>query len=364
MASPQRRAPGEGSLVQRPDGRWQASLQVEGRRRTVYGKTRAEAVGKLDALKRQALATDCLASPGRRTVSELLDAWLSAVGPNLRPTTAAHYALLADTYVRPVLGMVRLAKFTPQRIQVHLATLQDRPRVAQLAFFVLNQACALAVRWHWLGTNPCARVVRPQYHAPARAVWDTGQLQTFLAGACAHWQFPLWYTLLASGCRLGELLGLAWPQVNLDAGTVTIRYTLQRVGAEYVRGEPKTHAGQRVVQLPSQAVTVLATHQAHQGNSGPNTLDLVFPAPTGAPLHRAVVAHALRRECARLGLPPLTPHGLRHLHASLLLAEGLPLPEVARRLGHAHTGITATVYSHAIRGDTAAAEAIEHALMR
>ncbi len=357
-----RRGPGEGSVTRRSNGTWQASLQVDGIRRTVYGKTRRGVLAKLAELRRQAAASGALPNPGRRTVGELLDAWLATVRPNLRATTTEHYALLADAYLRPVLGNLPLAKLTPHRIQCHLRTLQDRPRVAQLAYHVLKQACDLAVMWRWLGENPCSRVLRPQYHARRKSMWTPEQLHAFLEGTRGHWQHPLWHTLVASGCRLGELLALRWQDVDFDAGTVAITRTLQRVGGTYVVNGPKTASGERTIVLPAQAVAVLRQQRGRLVLAG-RPGELVFPAPSGKPLHRAVVAHALARECRRLGLPPLSPHGLRHLHASLLLAEDLPLPAVAERLGHAHTGITASVYAHVVRraGD-AGAEAIARAL--
>jgi integrase len=87
--------------------------------------------------------------------------------------------------------------------------------------------------------------------------------------------------------------------------------------------------------------------------------DLVFPAmgPTGdgRPLRLAVVSRALGEACARAGVPRLSMHGFRHLHGSLLLDLGLPLAAVSARLGHAHPGITAAIYTHALRADGAAA---------
>ena len=73
------------------------------------------------------------------------------------------------------------------------------------------------------------------------------------------------------------------------------------------------------------------------------------------------VAEELRKECERLGLPKMTMHGLRHLHGSLLLAEGLPVPEVSQRLGHSSPAITMAIYAHALRQDRAA-EVMERVL--
>jgi integrase len=92
---------------------------------------------------------------------------------------------------------------------------------------------------------------------------------------------------------------------------------------------------------------------------------LVFSNLAGGPMGHTEPEHALARECDRLSLPRLTPHGLRHLCASLLLDRGLPLPAVSARLGHANPNITAAIYSHAIRGqDRLAAEALERAVER
>ena len=92
---------------------------------------------------------------------------------------------------------------------------------------------------------------------------------------------------------------------------------------------------------------------------------LVFTGRRGAPLHSSTVAHALKRECRRLGLPEVSPHGLRHLHASLLLKKGLAVPAVSRRLGHANSAITMSVYAHALeRHDEKAAQAIGEVLGR
>ena len=76
---------GEGSITQRRDGRWQACLMVAGVRRTVYGKTRREAAQKLAGLRRQAAGG--LPDPGKRTLGDLLTAWLETASPTLRPKT-------------------------------------------------------------------------------------------------------------------------------------------------------------------------------------------------------------------------------------------------------------------------------------
>lgn len=351
------RGKGEGTVVKRTDGRYHASLQVEGRRRFVYGQTKAEALRKLEELKRQASVSGTLPKPGRMTLDELLDAFLEAKRAELKPATWEHYALLARTYLRPALGGVLLSKLTPHRIQVFLSKLADRPRVCQLTYHVLKMALDFAVRWGYLAQNPCERVKRPRWSARRKEVWSEAQLQAFLSGARGHWLYPLWLFLLASGCRLGEALALEWGDVDFERCAVRICKAVNWTRGGPVVSEPKTRSAVRVLSLPAQVMAVLRERLAGQLLAG-CVSKLVFPAQDGGYLHRSTVAHALKRECERLGVPALPPHGLRHLHASLLLAKGLPLSEVSERLGHAHSGVTAEVYSHALRGGEAASRVL------
>src|SRR6185436_8938609 len=89
---------------------------------------------------------------------------------------------------------------------------------------------------------------------------------------------------------------------------------------------------------------------------------LVFSTIRGGYIGKDQVAALLRAECDKLGLKHLTPHGLRHLCASLLLSENVPLPNVSSRLGHADPSITARIYSHVVKADHDVADALERLL--
>lgn len=366
-----RRAPGEGCVHQRQDGRWQASLQLEGRRKTVYGKTRQEALRKLEGLRRLANLSGTLPDPGRKTVGDLLDAWLETATHRLKPTTLAHYRLLAESYIRPALGNLKLSALRPDRVQAFYSKLQTQGhhRVAQLCHCLLHQACDLAVRWGWLGDNPTERAIAPSYRRERKTVWTLEETRRFLLEAQGHWLWPLWVLALVSGCRPGELLGLGWDDVDWERGCIRVRRTLQWVNGAYRLVEPKTSASYRTLALPKEGLAALARQREQQaawreaaGGLWPQT-GLVFTHRTGRPLDRFALAHALAEECERLGITPMTPHGLRHLHASLLLKAGLPVPLVSQRLGHANPGVTMTVYAHALEsGGDGAVQALEGAL--
>jgi len=344
---------------------------VDGVRRSVYAATEREARKKLAELKQQVAQAGVLTAPGKLTVDDLLRQWLETVRPTLKPRTIYDYEALARRYISPAIGKLRLSRLSPSQVQKLYADLQARglDRAPAQVHAVLHRACQLAVLWRLLPENPCDRVVKPGYAAPRREVWNRQQVQAFLAGTQEHWLQPLWTLAAVSGCRLGELLALSWDAVDLEAGHISIRRNLARIDREWVYSTPKTQAGTRVIALPPQGVGALRKQRAQQAawrlKAGPEWQDsgLVFTRTNGQPVYAPVVCHALESVCKQLGLPKLTPHGLRHLHASLLLAEGVPITDVSQRLGHSNVAITGAVYAHALPGQgQRAAECIGRAL--
>lgn len=365
-----RSRPGQGSIIQRRDGRWQISLQVNGVRRTVYATSEREARAKLRQLQAQVATDGALTTPGRRTVADLIDAWLSNA-PNLKPATIAQHRWFFDTYVRADLGRVRLERVTPDQLQRLYARLT--PSVASTVHRMLHRAFAVAVLWRWLPANPCDRVLPPAYKPQRKTLWTQDQLAAFLTGAAEHWLYPLWLLLLSTGLRLGEALALRWDDAGMGVA-VTVSGTLRRLDGQAVVTPPKTPAARRTVLLPPPAIEALKRQQAQQAAWRTEAREgwhdwqdsgFVFTSAEGKPLWASTVQHALKRECERLGLPPVTPHGLRHLHASLLLHEGVPVPAVSARLGHANPQVTMSIYAHALAGqDAVAATAIGRVLER
>jgi len=362
-----RRSPGEGTICQRKDGRWQGSIQIGRVRRTVYGRTRTEVAQRLADLRRQ--AAHGLPRPGGRTVADLLEEWLSTT--DLRPTTVRHYRALARVHVLPRMGKVRLERVTPERIQRLYASIPTSG-VREKVHRLLHRAFRLAVLWGWVLENPCDRVEPPRHRPKRRDLWTPEQLRRFLEGTEDTRWGPLWHFLLASGCRIGEALGLAWGDVDWERGAVTVRHSLAHLRGRPILQEPKTPSGVRVIALPPWGLAALKRQRALQarwrlraGARWCNAWGLVFTTKEGGPLAWRDVWRAMSTACKRLGLPHMSPHGLRHLHASLLLDAGIPLPAVAKRLGHANTHITAIVYAHALPGqDWEAAQAVERAIGR
>lgn len=166
---------------------------------------------------------------------------------------------------------------------------------------------------------------------------------------------------LATGARQGELLGLRWQDVDADAGTLRINYSLQRIpkakrtgkGPHYVLAEPKTARSRRAIHLPAMAVAALREHRVRQvaerlavGAAWQDGWDLVFASTIGTPLDGRNVAHRFEDLLRRAELPRIRFHDMRHSAATFQLLTGTPMRVVMENLGHSQIGTTANLYSH------------------
>jgi integrase len=178
-------------------------------------------------------------------------------------------------------------------------------------------------------------------------------LRAFLAHDPADRLQPLWTLAATTGARRGELCGLAWRSVDLDAARLTITRTFVNVAGKPRFSEPKTDSGRRTITLDPATVAALRAWRAAQlaerlalGLGRADGGALVFTAIDGAPLHPRSVSDAFRQRARRAGLPDLSFHGLRHSYAVAALDAGESYKTVQQRLGHSSPAITLGVYGH------------------
>jgi integrase len=208
----------------------------------------------------------------------------------------------------------------------------------------------------------------------AMRVWTADELARFLGAMTGHRHHALWEVASSTGLRRGELCGLCWSDVDLDAGTVTVRHRVV-LGPEGYRHEDgtKSNHSARTIDLDARTVAILRTHRLEQlekrvaASGAWEDGDIVFTDERGRWLSPPGVTQTFRRAVrpskAEPGVPPLTLHGLRHTHATLLLKAAIPLHVVSRRLGHASEAFTAAVYAHVLPGQQReAAEAFSRAV--
>jgi integrase len=158
--------------------------------------------------------------------------------------------------------------------------------------------------------------------------------------------------LATTGMRRGEALGLRWADVDLDAARLAVRQTVIEVNHKIEFSMPKTAKGRRTIALDAPTVEVLREHRKRQAAQrlefGPGWADhdLVFADYDGSPLMPERFSSRFGEQVKKLGLPPISPHSLRHTWATLALPAGVHPKVVQERLGHANVNITLDIYSH------------------
>ncbi len=162
-----------------------------------------------------------------------------------------------------------------------------------------------------------------------------------------RWE-PLITVALATGVRIGEVLGLKWGGVDLAAGAIRVQ---RQLGQDGTFSEPKSAKGRRTIDLPTSCVAVLKEHKRQQNGArllvGPDWQhhDFVFCTHAGRPLSQRNVLRAFKFLLRRGGLPDVPFHPLCHTHATLLLAQNVHPKVVQERLGHATIAMTLDIYS-------------------
>lgn len=402
-----RRSNREGSVYRRAsDGKWCASVTLpDGRRKVLYGRTREEASRKLTAALHAVQQGAPPRSDERLTVGAFLTKWLEeSARPAVRPKTYAGYKLYVERHLVPGLGRLRLVALTPEQVQAFLngraraatgrattaswaarraekgaaplpadagAVAHGPPLLAPRTVFhiraVLRKALNQALVWGLVTRNAAALANPPRVPEEERRPLSPEEAKRFLAAVSGDRLEALYALALTVGLRQGELLGLRWQDVDLEAGTLRITQALQRVrdrdGTTAVRlVEPKTKRSKRTIALPALARDALRRRKARQAEerlsagarwrgwheAGPGK-GLVFTTGLGTSLEASNVTHYFQRHLRRTGLPPRRFHDLRHSAATFLLASGTPPRVVMEILGHSHVALTMTLYGHVLQ---------------
>lgn len=185
--------------------------------------------------------------------------------------------------------------------------------------------------------------------------WTAAELRRFLDYVSGD-RLVGAYTLAATtGLRRGEVLGLRWRDVDLDAAWVRVVQTLVTVNYKVIVSTPKTNRGRRSVALDPTTVAALRAHRVRQAEerlalgigAAPDDA-LVFAEPDGALLHPGHFSDRFDRLVKAAEVPRIRLHDLRHTHATLALQAGVHPKVVSERLGHSTIAITLDTYSHAI----------------
>lgn len=217
---------------------------------------------------------------------------------------------------------------------------------------VLRTALKQAERWSLVSRNVAALAKPPRSDREPVNPLSPEQARLFIEHSKDSRYGPLFHVAIASGLRQGELFGLRWTDVDLDAGVLHVRCGLQHVNKVWTFVEPKTRKSRRTVFLPASAAAALRVHRKRQlearllAGERWQGWDLVFAFTVGTPLAPSNVTAQLHRLLREAGLPRQRFHDLRHCAASLLLAGGVAPRTIVGIMVHGQIAVTMNTYAH------------------
>jgi len=379
-----RRGNGEGSIFARKDGRWVATVDFGYRngkrdRKSIYGATRKEVADQLKrVLRAQQLGMP--AESGRLTVEEWLTRWLEAQKPPAKKfKTYTAYENHTRIHLIPAFGTRPLAKLEPQEVREFMQSKAQAglsPKSIRHFRNTLRAALNVAMRDGLIARNVAALVNPPRLEKRLPHVFSETEAAQFLALAKGHRLEAIFTVALALGLREGEILGLRWDDIDLDAGNLQVTQALQRVkrpgakkgGLELI--SPKTDGSRRQIELPEVAISSLRAHRQRQqeerriAGSRWRESGMVFTTSIGTMLdQRNMLRDAFYPimntpdpndtnpdpEKRRKLLPRLRFHDLRHSAATLLLAQGVHPRYIMELLGHSSISLTMNTYGHVLK---------------
>ncbi|MDH2910772.1 MAG: tyrosine-type recombinase/integrase [Candidatus Eremiobacteraeota bacterium] len=357
------------SIYKLPSGNWRVVIDVDretngsrGRRSLGAFKTRKDAaLAEREALTARDRGIDL--APMTVTIRELADRYLSdreALGRGEK--TIEEYRRIIALYIVPHLGEKIVAKLRPAHVSEWIANLSRSggrdsralaPKTVRHAFALLNGTMRWAVRMQLAGRNVC-EAVTPPTASPSEAKALTSDEVRRLLAVAREGRWSSFATLaLTLGARRGELCGLSWSDVDLDAGTVTIRRSLSQTKGRVVLKGTKSGKS-RTLPLSRHAIDALRRQRAAQAADRLKAGGLygddgaVFADELGQRVTPKSATNAFARLAEKAKISTTRLHDLRHTAATTLLVNGVDVRTTAGVLGHSTPNVTLSTYAHLV----------------
>ena len=358
----------KGHIRERSPGRWAIVIDTRdpqtGKRKRVWHKfhgTKREAQIECARLITE-MKGGVYLTPSKTTVAQFLGRWLEHIKLNVSPRTHERYTEIATKNLSPLLGTVILTKLTPIQISAAYATALTSgrrngkgglsPRTVHHLHRVLNSALRQAVRWGLLNRNPADldKKDRPKVERKAVATIDaTASVELLEAARERRLFIPILLGTLC-GLRRGEITALRWKSIDLDRGQLAVIASTEQTRSGAREKEAKSSKC-RTIALPALAIEELRRHRAAQAEEllqlgvRPDRETHVVTQADGSPLLPNSLTYSVVQFMKGRG-SKLRLHGLRHSHASHLLAANVHPKIVQERFGHSSVAVTMDIYSH------------------
>lgn len=357
---------------------------------TFYDLTKTEAEAELAKLEAQARSGEHVKNPNP-TFKQLFSEFMNKKKPILAVSTSERYEMLVRLYITPKLGDIKVRTLRQSDlVDAYSRWLtsgsREKPvsgRTVRHAHDLIRCVLNFGVRRQLVTRNVALQIPPedlPKAPKPEPNALNEAEIKRLLDAVrtpssrsskrgyltAEPWFGPAVAFSIYTGARRGEVCGLKWSDVNLEAKSVTIRRSLAdtKTAGRFFK-EPKNGKA-RTIALPQPLVNILEEHRKLQRGErgalgdGYDDGDLVFARPDGSFVSPWCYTAAVKRLGERAKVKPFSLHDLRDTHASLLAKNGVPLEVVSKRLGHSSIGVTAERYLHVYADrDAAAASALD-----
>lgn len=292
--------------------------------------------------------------------SELAEWYFENYAPiELKECTMYNYKGIYKNHIAPVFGNTKVKDINTPRLTQFVQSLSVQPETVRKIYVVIQSIFRRGVEQGFIRDTPCHNVILPKNRRKKkRPVLDEAQTKRFLEYIDQRKCDPdikrMVKVLLYTGLRCGEMLALAWDDIDFDEMTISVSNNLADVGGKHYLSTPKTESSIRTIGMSDALADILREQREYQeqlimtAESFPHP-EMVFTSANGNYRDRSSLNTSFKRFLRGSEFEFLTLHQLRHCNATLLLNNGVDLKVVSAHLGHCDIGVTANIYADVLR---------------
>lgn len=292
------------------------------------------------------------------TFEELAQLWLENYKTTVKPSTFENVRVKVEKMTEEHFKELKLKKITVAYCQKIVIELSKSYVLYNHYLSVINRIFKYAVLMDVLSSNPFDKVIKPKSRQTQRKgnFLTKEELKEFLKLAqntTLSYFFPLVHLMSYTGLRQGEALALKWSDIDFENKKITVNKTAVRIKEKQTLQTPKTKNSKRIISIDSATLSILKSWKKDQikiyfknGKHFEGDENFIFTNQRGDWVHIHNFIRYFKRFIADHKLKPITPHGLRHTHASLLFSAGVEPKNISDRLGHSTIKITLDLYTH------------------
>lgn len=298
------------------------------------------------------------------TYGDVFNEWWITHKKTIKPSTISRKRSLFKKHILPRFEKIKLLDISRQYCQEMIDDIANSLNTTSSASDVKIQANLVfkyALKNDYIERNPMEHTVIPKKESDFTANNEEernflykNEIKYFLEqleGKAIFQYYVLFYLLIYTGMRKGELIALEWDDINLDNKTIRINKTMFFQDGKEVIQTAKKQASKRTISITDDDVKLLKKWRILQkeyflGEGIRKEVKNVLTREDMRPLRLAHPNDLLASHIKKEGLHKINVHGLRHTHASLLFEAGASIKEVQARLGHKDIQTTMNIYTH------------------